>query len=199
MPFGISTTLSAALAAAQPMPAAEPRFLKEDVAVRPPPAFIAYCETWPAECVTSPETEIRADARTLALVAAVNVGVNRAIEPQPEPPGRDVWRIGVSRGDCDDYAVTKRHRLIGHGLPASALRLAVARTPWGERHLVLVVRTDRGDLVLDNLTDAILPVDRTGLVFEMIQRPERARGWAAVEPARAGPAAVAVAVTPAAR
>jgi predicted transglutaminase-like cysteine proteinase len=197
MPFGIVTALSAALQALQPTPAIEPAFLRAEVAVRPPPAFIAFCEAWPAECATSPEREIRADARTLALLAAPNLAVNRTIAPQPDAPGTDVWRLGVAAGDCDDYAVAKRRRLIDHGLPASALRLAVARTDRGERHLVLAVRTDRGDLVLDNLTDAVLPVDRAALAFEMIQRPDKARGWAGVEPTRAGGAAVAV--IPAAR
>lgn len=197
MPFGIVTALSAALQALGAPPAGAPAHLEAAVAVRPPPAFIAFCRTWPAECATSAEREIRAEGRALARLAAVNLAVNRAIAPRPDAPGTDVWRLGVAAGDCDDYALEKRHRLVALGLPASALRLAVARTPAGERHLVLVARTDRGDLVLDNLTDAILPVDRAALVFEMIQQPDKPRGWAAVEPARAGSAAVAV--TPAAR
>jgi len=197
VPFALVSALSAALHAVQPLPAVEPAFLQADVAVRPPPAFIAFCRTWPEECATSPEREIRADARTLALLLAVNASVNHMIEPQAEAPGVDEWRLGVARGDCDEYALAKRSRLLDLGLPVSALRLAVARTRGGERHLVLAVRTDRGDLVLDNLTDAILPVDRAALVFEMIQSPDKARGWAAVEPALAGPDAVAV--TPVAR
>lgn len=197
MPLQLATNLAAALGAVQALPTAEPAVLETGVAVRPPPAFIAFCETWPEECRISAEREIAADARTIALLAAVNVGVNRAIVPLADPPGRDVWRLDATHGDCDDYAVAKRHALMGHGLPASALRLAVTRTAWGERHLVLVVRTDRGDLVLDNLTDAILPVDRTGLVFETMQRPDKPRGWAAVAPATSG--ASAVAVTPAGR
>lgn len=197
MPLHLATHLAAALGVVQALPTAEPVVIETGVSVRPPPAFIAFCETWPDECRISAEHEIAIDARTIALLAAVNVGVNRAIVPQPDPPGRDVWRLDTAHGDCDDYAVAKRHALMSHGLPASALRLAVTRTAWGERHLVLVVRTDRGDLVLDNLTDAILPVDRTGLVFESMQRPDKPRGWAAVAPATRG--ASAVAVTPAAR
>jgi predicted transglutaminase-like cysteine proteinase len=103
--------------------------------------------------------------------------------PQRDPVGADIWRLGAVSGDCDDFAVDKHHRLIAFGLPASALRLSVAPTRASERYFVLVARTDRGDLVLDNLTDAILPFDRAALVFEMIQQPDKPRGRAGVEPA----------------
>ncbi len=42
------------------------------------------------------------------------------------------------RGNCHDYAVTKRHELIRQGWPAASLRLAVAYTPSGIGHLVVV-------------------------------------------------------------
>ena len=35
----------------------------------------------------------------------------------------------------------------------------------GEGHAVLMVRTDRGDYILDNKTSAVLPWDQTGYVF----------------------------------
>jgi len=35
----------------------------------------------------------------------------------------------------------------------------------GEGHAVLMVRTDRGDLILDNKTNAVLPWQRTGYSF----------------------------------
>ncbi len=41
------------------------------------------------------------------------------------------------------------------GWPPSVFRLAVGKTSWGETHLVLVVRTDKGDLVLDSLDGRI--------------------------------------------
>jgi predicted transglutaminase-like cysteine proteinase len=55
------------------------------------------------------------------------------------------------RGDCEDYALEKRARLIEQGWPAEALAIAVAIVPDIGLHAVLVVQTDRGDLVLDNL------------------------------------------------
>ena len=53
--------------------------------------------------------------------------------------------------DCNDYAVTKRHKLLALGWPSSSLLLAKVVVPSGEHHLILVVRTSEEDLVLDNL------------------------------------------------
>jgi predicted transglutaminase-like cysteine proteinase len=63
--------------------------------------------------------------------------------------------VAPDRGDCNDYAVTKRHELLKSGLPSSALRLSVTKTATGIGHLVLVVVTTKGDLVMDSLADAI--------------------------------------------
>jgi len=52
--------------------------------------------------------------------------------------------------------VTKRSQLIDKGWPATALLIAMARVPSGEMHAVLVVVTDKGELVLDNLRSEIV-------------------------------------------
>ena len=69
----------------------------------------------------------------------------------------DVWSaplasLGTGRGDCEDYALEKRRRLIAEGVPAEALSMAVVVTHRGERHAVLIVAFEAGDMVLDNLT-----------------------------------------------
>lgn len=55
------------------------------------------------------------------------------------------------------------------GWSSRALRIATAVTRSGEGHAVLIVRTDRGDLVLDNRVNTIKYFDRTDLRLEMIQ------------------------------
>lgn len=64
---------------------------------------------------------------------------------------------GKMYGDCEDYALEKRRRLIEAGVPAAALSMAVAVTARGESHAVLVVAMDQGDWVLDNLTPWVTP------------------------------------------
>ena len=44
----------------------------------------------------------------------------------------------------------------------SDLLITVVRKPDGEGHAVLTVRTDKGDYVLDNLTDTVKPWEETG-------------------------------------
>jgi predicted transglutaminase-like cysteine proteinase len=77
------------------------------------------------------------------------------IRPAGEAGDRDRWEADVAAGDCEDYALTKRRKLIALGWSARALRIAVARTASVEGHAVLVVATSQGDLVLDNCTMAV--------------------------------------------
>ena len=53
-------------------------------------------------------------------------------------------------GDCEDFVLGKRAALIERGWDASNLLISVVTQPDGEGHAVLMVRTDRGDLILDN-------------------------------------------------
>ena len=73
----------------------------------------------------------------------------------------DYWELpfdgGGDAGDCEDYALQKRQLLTSLHMPASALSVAIVKTAWNEPHAVLLVRTDAGAYVLDNLTSEIKP------------------------------------------
>ena len=127
----------------------------------PPFAFIVFCVRNPGECRTSSPDEVVLDNELMATLQSVNRAVNRSIRPRSERG--DVWRVNVSAGDCEDYALTKRSRLIAAGFPPGALRIAIVRIASGEGHAVLVVKTDQADLVLDNRTNTIRPWNETGL------------------------------------
>jgi hypothetical protein len=88
--------------------------------------------------------------------------------------------ISPASGDCNDYAVTKRHELIKRGWPGQSLLLAEVVTRWGEHHLVLVVRTEGADLVLDSLSPQIRAWSTTGYRWVRIQSPENPVYWASV-------------------
>jgi predicted transglutaminase-like cysteine proteinase len=148
----------------------------------PPKAFLAFCETYPVQCVRSGEVE------TVALgdgswneLTRVNRAVNRRISPKREAPGVDIWRLGVTKGDCDAYALEKRKELVDLGWPSAALTLTVVRIETGEAHLILTVRTDRGDFVLDNLRDAILAADEVGYQYLMRQSSVHPRLWVNID------------------
>jgi predicted transglutaminase-like cysteine proteinase len=120
------------------------------------------------------------NAETLKLLDRINRDVNAAISPTVKDYGsnpQDGWTISPVIGDCNDYAVTKRHELLKSGLPAKALRLSVVKTASGIGHLVLVVVTTKGDLVLDNLTETIRPWQNTDYHWLKIQSASDARFW----------------------
>jgi predicted transglutaminase-like cysteine proteinase len=143
---------------------------------------VRFCLRYPSDCKSSPtENEhIDLNAETFELLKRVNHDVNASIAPVLKSYGSDLqdgWTIAPVTGDCNDYAVTKRHELLASGLPAKALRLSVVKTSSGIGHLVLVVTTTKGDIVLDNLTEAIRPWQNTDYHWLKIQSANDAGFW----------------------
>lgn len=126
-----------------------------------PVGFQLMCLKTPAECRGGGKSVVAASDDLLRTLKAVNVQVNRSIRPRRDG-AVDLWSVGVSAGDCEDYVLTKRRALIRAGLPASALRIASVKTRAGEAHAILVVKTTRADYVLDNLGNALKPLSQTG-------------------------------------
>lgn len=127
-----------------------------------PLGYKLMCLKYPEECRGGGKSKVAADAAIMAKLKRINAAVNSSIRPRHDSGGTDVWTIGASAGDCEDYVMTKRRQLIKAGLPASSLRVAHVKTRSGQDHAVLVVRTSKGDLVLDNLTGTIKPMSQTG-------------------------------------
>jgi predicted transglutaminase-like cysteine proteinase len=162
----------------------------------PPFGHTRFCLIYPAECRVH-GLLFRGGAIALtrsrrAELVRINAEVNRAIRPQraSESIADEKWLIAPAFGDCNDYAVTKRHLLMARGWPARALLLAEVVTPTGEHHLVLVVRTREGDLVADNLTLAVRRWIDASYQWVRIQSPDNPLFWLAVgRPARLKPSA----------
>lgn len=155
-----------------------------------PDGFTALCRRLPDRCrpvparadvEVTPSGAVRLTPALTRMVVEVNRLTNLSIRPQAELRGApDNWKIGGLSGDCEDYALAKRERLIRAGFPTSALPIATAHLPNGEYHAVLVVRTDRGDYVLDNLSRAVTPVAKSRLRFQILQSPVDPRSWLAL-------------------
>ncbi|MEA3535464.1 transglutaminase-like cysteine peptidase [Rhizobium sp. CC-YZS058] len=143
-----------------------------------PFAFVRFCVANADDCTASDgEDTIVMSPERVAQLKSINGAVNRAITPQYDQVSLDRWQADVTAGDCEDYALTKRRRLIGAGFAPAALRIAVARTWSGEGHAVLVVRTDRGDVVLDNRFDQIKRWNATDMRILKIQSGANPRLW----------------------
>ena len=143
---------------------------------------VRFCLRYPSDCKSdATEVErIELNPEISALLERVNRNVNAEIAPTIKgygPELRDGWTIAPSLGDCNDYAVTKRHELLQAGVPAKALRLSVVKTASGIGHLVLVVSTTKGDIVLDNLTETIRSWHQTEYQWLKIQSATDGRFW----------------------
>src|SRR5690606_16939950 len=86
-----------------------------------------------------------------ALINRINDEVNDEILPISDEElwgVPELWSFPGNFGDCEDFVLEKRRRLIAAGVPASQLLITVVRQSNGEGHAVLTISTDRGDLVL---------------------------------------------------
>ena len=128
--------------------------------VTAPRMFQNFCSVRPDQCITHGQGDVsQLSDLALAELRGVNQNVNHRIRPLPAP-ATDAYQLGVTAGSCNEYAVEKRRELLTRGWSAAALSLTVVRLADSRGHLLLTVRTDRGDLVLDNLTDRIVSVDQ---------------------------------------
>ena len=158
--------------------------IKFDSPTLPPMAFTQFCLRYVDECkphrMVFRGGRLKLTAERWAELREVNRDVNTGIRPEPNTEGLagEKWLLHPASGDCNDYAVTKRHDLLAKGWPARAVLLSEVVTSWGEHHLVVVVRTFSGDLVLDNLTASILPWSRKPYQWVRIQMPKNPNYWA---------------------
>ncbi len=130
-----------------------------------------FCERQPDECEvdTTEPTSITLTSRLWQTIVSVNRRVNTTLTPMTDQAHwgtPDSWDLPTDgAGDCEDYQLLKRKLLAEAGLPRRAMRMTVVIDEKREGHAVLMVRTDRGDFILDNKTSAVLPWDQTGYVF----------------------------------
>ena len=139
---------------------------------RPVAAWVKFCERYAGECnVNTAQAEsITLTARVWRALNTVNRQVNASIKPMTDLEHWgivDRWDIPTDGyGDCEDYQILKRKILVEkYGLPRRAMRMTVVIDEQGEGHAVLTVRTDEGDLILDNKRSGILPWHQTGYVY----------------------------------
>ncbi len=149
---------------------------------KPIAAWTTFCQDYAAECAVdrSEATKITLTPAVWNTIVSVNRRINKAVEPMTDMDHlhvADRWDLAEDGiGDCEDFQLLKRHLLAEAGLPRRAMRMTVVIDEKGEGHAVLTLITDRGDLVLDNKTDTILPWHRTGYVF-IKRESQDAQAW----------------------
>lgn len=148
-----------------------------------PAGWTQFCETSPTDCDVNDlpaRIAVLDEARWRELLR-VNARVNREIEPVTDLDNWGVlerWSYPTDgRGDCEDYVLEKRRRLMELGWPRQALLITVVRDKKGDGHAVLMVRTDRGDFILDNQESFVLLWTQTGYRFHKRQSAENPNRW----------------------
>jgi predicted transglutaminase-like cysteine proteinase len=164
---GGATTEAQTLAS---LPSPSPAIEKNGGA-RPVAAWVDFCRRHPSECAvdTSEPQTIAMTPDVWRTILSTNRRVNARIKPKTD---MEHWGV-VDRwdlpddgyGDCEDYQLLKRKLLAERGLPRRAMRMTVVIDDLGEGHAVLMIRTDRGDYILDNKTSAVLPWRDTGYTY----------------------------------
>jgi predicted transglutaminase-like cysteine proteinase len=150
-----------------------------------------FCRTNSKLCQGGGDARIAISSGTWRDLNAVNKDVNKRIRPVLDGPV-ERWKVNEAAGDCKDYALTKKATLIEKGFDPNALSIATVALPDGQHHAVLLVRTTRGEMVLDNRRSRILPWDRAGYQWQRRQSAENPRIWESLAPAPAGPRMAAI-------
>ena len=148
-----------------------------------------FCKTHRDDC--GPNSNI-VDIETLTeanwtQLVAVNDDVNTRIVPETDADLYHVaefWTYPDGRGDCEDIALEKRRELIHAGWDPSTLLMTVVRERNGNGHAVLMVRTDRGDLVLDNQNARVLVWQDTPYEFIKRQSQSDPGKWVGIADSR---------------
>lgn len=150
--------------------------------IESPAGFASACKRYAFLCGVR-SGRAMGDQELMTLAKRINLEVNREVRPVTDLAnyGRDEhWTLPYDgSGDCEDYALLKKKRLIDSGVDSRRLTMAVVLDPRAGVHSVLVLRLDSGDVVLDNLTDAIRQWERSGLTFVARQNASNKRSWRA--------------------
>jgi predicted transglutaminase-like cysteine proteinase len=177
--------------------AGDGRYLSTFERSAPPIGWVQFCQQNRSDCLQAGKdgSAIQKGTPEFAAIWSINSAVNDAITPITD---EDHWGM-VERwsyptdgaGDCEDYVLEKRRRLIDAGIPPSALFITVVLDHEGLGHAVLTVRTSEGDLVLDNQQGKVKPWSRTGYTFLKWQSADNPGEWVSL-----GRAGAKMAVTP---
>ncbi|WP_313531133.1 transglutaminase-like cysteine peptidase [Shinella sp.] len=159
-------------------------------ATNQPIGHYEFCKQYADECRsngkdTGPLVLTQENWKT---ILNVNYSANTDVQPMTDMEIYGVeekWAYPDAVGDCEDYVLLKRKRLIESGISPSNLLITVVLQPNGEGHAVLTVRTDRGDFVLDNMRNKVLLWSETEYRYLKRQSSANAGKWVKLQDGRA--------------
>ena len=171
---------------------ANPAFAQTGAQTSIPIGASVFCKSHRGDCgVNRNVVEVMPlDEKRWTQLVDTNNLINTAITPVTDVEyyhEDEVWAYPTDGfGDCEDYALAKRKALIADGWNPSTLLMTVVREQDGDGHAVLMVRTDRGDLVLDNQDGRVLVWNQTPYQYLKRQSQADASRWIDLVDDRAG-------------
>ncbi|CAL76035.1 conserved hypothetical protein; putative peptide signal [Bradyrhizobium sp. ORS 278] len=161
-------------------------FAKLDAVAKAPSGWLRFCADQPQECRPSADGhgELQLTPDKLQQLYVINAYVNDRVKYTTDKVlygEEERWAMPFDRGDCEDIVLLKRRLLSEAGWPAGALLVTVVQGRTGEvdRHAVLTVRTDRGEMIMDNLTPEILFWYETSYRYLLRQSSQDPNVWLA--------------------
>lgn len=159
-----------------------PAFAQSGKVTSIPVGHAEFCRSRPAECGRNSAVvqAVALDEDAWDELLQINFKYNTEVRPVSDDDlyrVTEFWTYPNGAGDCEDYVLAKRRALIDAGWPASTLLITVVRQADGAGHAVLIARTDRGDLVLDNQNSKVLTWSETPYVYVKRQSQADAGLW----------------------
>jgi predicted transglutaminase-like cysteine proteinase len=151
-----------------------------------PYGWVDFCQRYRGECPDDelPPQSIDLTVKNFKQIERINAWVNHSIKPVSDMEHWgvvDQWDYPTDgKGDCEDYALLKRKMLIEDGYPRQALLMTVVKEKNGDGHAILTIKTNRGEFVLDNMSDTIRPWTSAPYRFVKRQSQEDPNVWVAV-------------------
>lgn len=150
-----------------------------------PTQYEDFCRRQPAACDLDGASVIDWTIELHQRLGEVNAGVNAEIAFVSDMDNlglEENWDFPRGcRGDCEDFVLEKRERLVALGFPRASLTVAFAfHEVQFFPHAVLLVETTTGTWVLDNLHDEVLCWD--ALPYRYIQRERPDGMWIRFSP-----------------
>jgi predicted transglutaminase-like cysteine proteinase len=149
-----------------------------------------FCRDYPAECKqrSAPRKPVELTRKLWAGIIQVNDAVNTEVAPLTDMEiwgVEEKWSYPTTVGDCEDYALEKRRRLMALGVSPGDLLMTVVRQPNGDGHAVLTVRTSLGDFILDNLDPRVRNWSETEYTYLKRQSETHSGVWVSIKDNRA--------------
>ncbi|MDB5569244.1 MAG: Transglutaminase family protein cysteine peptidase [Hyphomicrobiales bacterium] len=151
-----------------------------------PYGWMEFCNRYQGECAADAThaEDIKLTPTNLRRISQVNRWVNANVEARADQEQWGVvdrWDYPTNgKGDCEDYVLLKRRLLIDEGFPQQALLVTVVKDERGDGHAVLTVKTNQGELILDNLRDGVKPWTQSPYKFVKRQSQSDPNLWVSI-------------------